>query len=341
MKDLEKLVRPNIAALCPYSTARDEYQGSLGIFLDANESAYENGWNRYPDPHQKLLKEKISAVKGVGAQNIFLGNGIDEAIDLVFRVFCNPGADNVVAISPSYGMYEVAAAINDIELRKVSLGSDFQLDLDALFNAVDSRTKAIFLCSPNNPSGNAYGNDVILSVAQRFGGIVVLDEAYIDFCSIPSLISKVNEVNNLIVLQTFSKARGMAALRLGMAFASPEIIRLMSMVKYPYNINKATQELAMEMLDKSIEGQVAETIAERQRLAEALKDFPFVKMVYPSQANFLLVKVDDADKCYDYLLENGVIVRNRTRVPGCGNCLRISVGTPQENGRLLDLMRKY
>lgn len=338
MKDIENIIRPNIAALCPYSTARDDYQGPLGVFLDANESPYENGWNRYPDPHQKALKAKISLLKGVPAENIFLGNGSDEAIDLVFRVFCRPGKDNVVAISPSYGMYEVAAATNDIQVRKVQLGEDFSLDTEALLASCDDSTKAIFLCTPNNPSGNAFSNAQVLSLAESFNGIVVVDEAYIDFCSVPSLIGKSVTAGNIIVLQTLSKARGMAALRLGMAFSSSRIISLMSMVKYPYNINKAAQETVLKMLDSPIDAQVAQIVAQRSLVAEKLSAMRVVRKVYPSEANFLLVKVDDADAVYDYLIRGGIIVRNRNRVPGCQGCLRITIGTPEENVKLIELM---
>lgn len=340
MKSIEHIIRPNIASLCPYSTARDEYQGPLGIFLDANESPYENGWNRYPDPHQKALKARISQIKGVGCENVFLGNGSDEAIDMVFRVFCEPGVDNVVAISPSYGMYEVAAAINDIEVRKVQLGEDFELDVEALISAADSHTKAIFLCSPNNPSGNAFSNAAVLDIAERFDGIVVVDEAYIDFCSVPSLIHEACTAGNIVVLQTMSKARGMAALRLGMAFSCPRIISLMSMVKYPYNINKAAQETVMEMLEHDIAPEVAEIISERKALAEALSEMKAVRKVYPSEANFLLVKFEDADMAYESILACGIIVRNRNKVAGCQGCLRITVGTPDENKKLIEAISK-
>lgn len=340
MKDIEKIIRPNIARLCPYSTARDDYQGPLGVFLDANESPYENGWNRYPDPHQKALKARLSQIKGVPAENIFLGNGSDEAIDLVFRVFCQPGKDNIVAISPSYGMYEVAAATNDIEVRKVQLGENFELDTQALLNAADANTKAIFLCTPNNPSGNAFSNEELLALAEAFDGIVVVDEAYIDFCSEPSLIGKAVSAGNIIVLQTLSKARGMAALRLGMAFSSARIITLMSMVKYPYNINKAAQDIVMKMLESPIDAQVAEVVEQRAMVAEKLSAMKAVRKVYPSEANFLLVKVDDADAVYDYLIEGGIIVRNRNKVAGCKGCLRITIGTPQENEKLIELMSK-
>ena len=340
-EDIEALVRPNIRQLCPYSTARDEFSGKLGVFLDANESPYPTGWNRYPDPRQKELKARIAPMKGVEPENIFLGNGSDEAIDLVFRVFCIPGEDNVVAISPSYGMYEVAADINDIALRHVQLRDDFSLPVEEILAACDAHTTAIFLCSPNNPSGNAIPNETVFSILERFNGMVVVDEAYIDFCSVPSLLPAVWRFPNLIVLQTFSKARGMAALRLGMAFAQPYTIRLMSMVKYPYNINESTQRLALEALEKPIDREVAEIVAQRIRLVHKFLRYTCIRRVFPSEANFLLVKVDDADALYSHLISDGIIVRNRTRVPGCKDCLRITVGLPEENDRLLKSLDRY
>ncbi len=340
-EDIEALVRPNIRQLCPYSTARDEFQGKLGVFLDANESPYPTGWNRYPDPRQKELKARIAPIKGVEPENIFLGNGSDEAIDMVFRVFCNPGVDNVVAISPSYGMYEVAADINDIELRHVQLSEDFSLPVEDLLAACDAHTKAIFLCSPNNPSGNAIPNETVFDILERFNGIVVVDEAYIDFCSVPSLLPAIRRYPNLIVLQTFSKARGMAALRLGLAFAQPYTIKLMSMVKYPYNINESTQKLALEALDRPIDKQVAEIVAQRIRLAHKFLKFTCIRRIFPSEANFLLVKVDDADALYAHLIADGIIVRNRTKVPGCKDCLRITVGLAEENDQLLKSLESY
>ena len=310
-------MRENIRSLCPYSTARDEYQGSLGVFLDANESPWPTGYNRYPDPHQKALKEQISAIKGLPAENIFLGNGSDEAIDLLFRVFCEPGRDNAVAISPSYGMYAVAADINDIRMRNVPLGADFALPAEALLEACDSRTKLLFLCSPNNPTGNAF------------------------FSAKGSLRAKVLEYPNLVILQTLSKAWGLAGLRLGMAFADEYIIRLMSMVKYPYTINQATQELVSKALRTPVGDKIAETIAQRGRITAALPAYPFVRRVYPSDANFLLVQVDDADALYAHLLADGIIVRNRNRVLLCAGCLRITIGLPSENDRLLQSLDSY
>lgn len=329
------LVRPCIARLTPYSTARDDYQGELGVFLDANESPYENGYNRYPDPHQAALKALISPMKGLPAENIFLGNGSDEAIDLVFRVFCEPRVDNVVAIAPSYGMYTVAAAINDVAVREVPLGPEFSLPKAELLAAADAHTKALFLCSPNNPTGNAFAREDLLELVEAFEGIVAVDEAYIDFSSVPSLAAEVRRYPNLIVLQTMSKARGMAGLRLGLALADAPIIRLMSMVKYPYNINEAAQRLVADLLRQPIDDQVACIVQQRGVVAERLRALPVVERVYPSDANFLLVKVRDADAAYEHLVQRGIIVRNRNRVLQCAGCLRITVGLPEENEKML------
>ena len=340
-EDIEALVRPNIRALCPYSTARDEYQGPLGIFLDANESPYPTGYNRYPDPHQKALKAQIAAIKGLPVENIFLGNGSDEAIDLCFRVFCTPGADNAVAIVPSYGMYAVAADINDVPVRSVPLGPDFSLPAQALLDACDAHTKLMFLCSPNNPSGNAFDPAELEALVRAFPGIVVLDEAYADFSAKGSLRAKVLEYPNLIVLQTLSKAYGLAGLRLGMAFANAYVIRLMSMVKYPYNINQAALDLVSGALATPVDAKVAETVAQRGRVAAALPAYGFVRRVYPSDANFLLVQVDEPDTLYAHLLADGIIVRNRSRVRGCAGCLRITIGLPSENDKLLQSLDRY
>ena len=323
MSRIASLVRPNIAALAPYSTARDEYDGPIGIFLDANESPYQNGYNRYPDPHQAALKAMIAPLKGIRPENLFLGNGSDEAIDLVFRIFCVPGKDNAVIMAPSYGMYGVAAAINDIEVRSVQLDSEFRLDSEALLGACDAATKVIFLCSPNNPSGNAFDREQLLDICNRFGGIVVVDEAYVDFSSKGTLVPEALVRDNLIILQTLSKARAMAGLRIGLAISSPEIIRLMSMVKYPYNLSRAAMEKATKLLGKPIDEEVKVLISE------------------PSDANFILVRTDDANALYDYLLGKGIIVRNRNRVPGCEGCLRLTVGLPEENDALLAALKAY
>ena len=341
MSRITPLVRPNIAALTPYSTARDEYDGPIGIFLDANESPYENGYNRYPDPHQAELKARIGGIKGIPVQNLFLGNGSDEAIDLVFRIFCEPGKDNAVIMAPSYGMYGVAAAINDVEVRSIRLDADFNLDSEELLGACDGRTKIIFLCSPNNPSGNAFERKQLLDICDRFPGVVVVDEAYADFSEKGSLAKEATVRENLIVLQTLSKARAMAGLRIGLAISSEEIIRLMSMVKYPYNLSRAAMEKAFQFLEKPIDNEVNTIVSERKRLASILPRFPFVRQVFPSDANFILVRVDDANALYDYLLGKGIIVRNRTRVPGCAGCLRLTVGLPAENEALLNALDSY
>ena len=340
-KDINSLVRNCIAALTPYSTARDEYKGELGVFLDANESPYENGYNRYPDPHQKALKSQIAAIKGVAAENIFIGNGSDEAIDLVFRVFCEPRVDNVVAIAPSYGMYKVAAAINDVELLEVQLGEEYSLPVEDILAATDKNTKVVFLCSPNNPTGNSFPREAILRLVDEFEGMVVVDEAYIDFAEAESLKSEIVERPNLIVLQTMSKAWAMAGLRVGLALADSRVIELMSQVKYPYNINVATMSIVSGLLTKGIDAEVVEIKAQRAVLAEALKGMKMVQRVYPSDANFLLVKVNDADAVYDFLIADGIIVRNRNRVKGCEGCLRMTVGLPEENEKLIKSLKRY
>ena len=342
MIELEQLVRPNIRTLSPYSTARDECQGTPDIFLDANESPYAGiGYNRYPDPRQKVLKARVSALKGLPVENIFLGNGSDEAIDLMFRIFCTPGQDNAVAIVPSYGMYAVAADINDVQMRGVALGPDFSLPVEELLKASDERTKLLFLCSPNNPSGNAFEAAQILELVDRFPGIVVLDEAYADFSAKGSLRYQIAQRPNLVILQTFSKAYGMAGLRIGMAFAHAYIIDLMNRVKYPYNISQATLDAALKALDEPVLARVAQIVVQRTRLASALVRFPFVKKVWPSDANFLLVQVSDPDRLYQHLLADGIIVRNRSRVSGCAGCLRFTVGTPAENDNLLKSLASY
>ena len=341
MSRITHLVRPNIAALTPYSTARDEYGGPIGIFLDANESPYENGYNRYPDPHQAALKTRIGAIKGIPAENLFLGNGSDEAIDLVFRVFCIPGKDNAVIMAPSYGMYGVAADINDIAVRTVRLEADFSLDTEKLLAACDADTKVIFLCSPNNPSGNAFPKAQLLEICDRFPGVVVVDEAYADFSSEGSLVSEAATRENLIVLQTLSKARAMAGLRIGLAISSTEIIGLMSEVKYPYNLSRAAMEKALEFLEKDITEEINTIITERERLNKILPRYTYVREVFRSDANFLLVRVDAPDALYAYLLDQGIIVRNRNRVKGCEGCLRLTVGLPQENDALLRALDQY
>jgi len=341
MKDIKKLVRPNILKLTPYSTARDDFKGVADTWLDANECPYPSAWHRYPDPRQKALKEKISQIKEIPAENIFLGNGSDEAIDLIYRIFCTPGKDNVVAIAPTYGMYAVAADINDVEYRPVQLGEEFEFDGEALLKAADANTKAIFICSPNNPTGNAFDPDEMVEVARKFEGIVVIDEAYIDFGYESSMSEFIGECPNIIVLQTLSKARGMAALRIGMAFADKAIVELMNNVKYPYNISGAAQKEALEILGRDIEEELAETRLERTRLLQNLMWYNCIEKVYPSQGNFVLAKVSDADAIYDWLVKDGIIVRNRSRVKGCEGCLRITVGTVDENDRLFKSLGEY
>lgn len=340
IEDVLKLVRPNILGLEAYSTARDDCGSNQPeIFLDANENPYNNGINRYPDPHQKALKAKVAEIKGISADSLFIGNGSDEAIDLVYRVFCVPGASNAVSIAPSYGMYEVAAAMNDIEFRKVQLRPDFSMDTEAMLSAADSKTRLMFICSPNNPTGNSFPVEQIEDILERFGGVVVLDEAYIDFSVRPSLTSLVKRYPNLIVLQTLSKAWGMAGLRIGLAIADPAVIALMSKVKYPYNINVLAQKMALMKLDEAAKDKaVAEIVGQRFRLEKELAKCPEVKGIYSSDANFLLVRFENPDEVYERLLAGGVIVRNRSKVSGCEGCLRVTVGTPAENDRLLRLL---
>lgn len=340
IEDVLKLVRPNILGLEAYSTARDDCGSNQPeIFLDANENPYNNGINRYPDPHQKALKAKVAEIKGISADSLFIGNGSDEAIDLVYRVFCVPGASNAVSIAPSYGMYEVAAAMNDVEFRKVRLKGDFSMDPEAMLSAADQKTRLMFICSPNNPTGNSFPEEQIKDILERFGGMVVLDEAYIDFSVRPSLTSLVKRYPNLIVLQTLSKAWGMAGLRIGLAIADPAVIALMSKVKYPYNINVLAQKMALMKLDEAAKDKaVAEIVGQRFRLEKELAKCPEVKGIYSSDANFLLVRFENPDEVYERLLAGGVIVRNRSKVSGCEGCLRITVGTPVENDRLLRLL---
>lgn len=340
-KSIKDYVRRAIRSLTPYSTARDEYQGDLGIFLDANESPYENGYNRYPDPHQRSLKALVAKRKGVKAENIFLGNGSDEAIDLIFRVFCEPREDNVVAIAPSYGMYKVAAAINDVEIREVQLGEDFALPVEELLSAADSHTKAIFLCSPNNPTGNSFDREQMLGLVRQFDGVVVVDEAYIDFADAASLKSEIEAYPNLIVLQTMSKAWAMAGLRVGLALADREVVELLSQVKYPYNLNVATMSIVSGLMADGIDDKVIEIKQQRTVVAEALANMSCVKRIYPSDANFLLVEVEDADAIYNHLIGDGIIVRNRNRVKGCEGCLRITIGLKEENEKLIKSLHRY
>lgn len=342
MRTLEELVRPNIFALKPYSCARNEFTGEASVFLDANENPLNGPYNRYPDPLQLELKAKIAKMKGVRVEQIMLGNGSDEPIDLIVRIFCEPKEDNIVAIAPSYGMYEVCADVNNVEYRKVLLNDDYSLDATRLLAATDARTKVIFLCSPNNPTGNLLNRQEMLKVVNGFDGIVVIDEAYIDFASEQSWLNELNKHPNLIVLQTFSKAWGLAAVRCGMAFASEEIMGYFNKVKYPYNINLLTQQFVNEQIEKEQRKQewVKMLLAQRDRLAKEFSSMPLIKKVYPTDANFILVKVDDANAIYKYLMEKGVIVRNRNSVSLCGGCLRITVGTAEENSELLARLKE-
>lgn len=340
MRSLEELVRPNVWRMQPYSSARNEFQGNASVFLDANENPWNEPINRYPDPLQRQVKARISQLKGVDSASIFLGNGSDEAIDLVIRAFCEPKEDNIVTIAPSYGMYEVAAETNDVECRKVALDDHFDLDIPALWAAVDAHTKVIFLCSPNNPSGNSLNREAIYQLLRDFEGLVVVDEAYIDFSAQPSFLSELTQHPNLIVLQTFSKAWGAAAIRLGMAFAAPAIIDVLNKIKYPYNINLLVQNKALELMENEAEmrQEVKAILAERARMAKRLSEAPFGFEVFPSDANFLLVRVGDADQLYKALVDRGIIVRNRNRVQKCEGCLRITIGLPAENDLLLDAL---
>ncbi|MBQ6681872.1 MAG: histidinol-phosphate transaminase [Prevotella sp.] len=344
MKFLQELVRPNIWALAPYSSARNEYSGKVAhVFLDANENPYNKPFNRYPDPLQLDLKQEISKVKRVPVANIFLGNGSDEAIDLPYRIFCRPGKDNVVAIEPTYGMYKVCADTNDIEYRPVLLDEHYQIQADRLLTACDENTKIIWLCSPNNPTGNNLIRNEIVKVLEHFEGIVIVDEAYSDFSDEKTFRSELDKYPNLIVLNTLSKAWGCAAIRLGMAFAHEDIIALFNKVKYPYNVNLLTQKQAIEALHSRVEVEewVRLLLLERSNMMKAFTLLPICEKVYPSDANFFLAKMTDAQAIYDYLVEKGIIVRNRTRIQLCHDCLRITIGTKSENIELLSALRQY
>lgn len=342
MIKLENLIRPNIWALSPYSCARNEFTGEASVFLDANENPYNQPFNRYPDPLQVQLKEKIAALKGVRPTQIMLGVGSDEPIDLIFRIFCEPAKDNVVAINPTYGMYGVCADINNVSYKQVNLNDDFTLDADKVLKACDKHTKVVFLCSPNNPTGNSLKRTEIEKIILGFEGIIVIDEAYIDFSNEPSWLASLDQYPNIIVLQTFSKAWGMAALRCGMAFASEEIIAFVNKVKYPYNLNLLTQEAVYKQVENVEQKNewVKALLMERKSLIDALQALPLVKKIYPTDANFVLVKVDDANKIYKQLVDKGIIVRNRNTVTLCEGCLRITVGTPSENKQLLTALQQ-
>ncbi|WPQ65275.1 histidinol-phosphate transaminase [Chitinophaga sancti] len=348
MFDLNSLLRDNIKRLVPYSTARDEFKGEASIFLDANENSYGSplpvNYNRYPDPMQWKVKYKLAEIKGVPPQNIFLGNGSDEVIDVLYRSFCRPGIDNVVLFPPTYGMYEVSANINDVIVRKVSLTPDtFQIDMPALQEAVDEYTKLIFICSPNNPTGNSIDRSDIEMILNNFDGIVVVDEAYINYARQKTFISELTEYPNLVVMQTLSKAWGLAALRVGMAFAGEDIINVLNKVKAPYNINQSAQDLVLTALNNigQVNDWIKDAVVERDKLAAALEGLPQVEHIYPSDANFLLAKTTDAKGIYNNLVEQGIIVRDRSKVELCGGCLRITVGTPEENVTLVNAINNF
>src|ERR1700748_16448 len=347
MFSINNILRENIERLVPYSSARDEFQGEASVFLDANENAFgsplDTQYNRYPHPMQYRVKMRLSEIKGVPARNIFLGNGSDEAIDILFRSFCNPGVDNVILVPPTYGMYEVSANINDIKIKKVPLTEEFQLNIEGIAEAIDANTKLIFICSPNNPTGNSMNRDDVETLLANFNGIVVIDEAYINFSRQKTFIQELTEYANLVVLQTLSKAWGLAGLRVGMAFASEEIIEVMNKVKPPYNINEASQELALKALENVdlVNNWIKEILNQRERLVFELKDCDFVLDIYPSDAHFILAKTTDPKGIYSYLVKKGIIVRDRSKVDLCEGCLRITVGTPDENSILLQTLKSY
>ncbi len=347
MFNINTILRENIKNLTPYSSARDEYQGEASVFLDANENAFgsplDEQYNRYPDPLQYNVKKRLSEIKGVPIRNIFLGNGSDEAIDILFRSFCNPGVDNVILVPPTYGMYEVSANINDIQTKKIALTEDFQLNLEGIAEAIDEHTKLIFICSPNNPTGNSINRDDVETLLANFNGIVVVDEAYINFSRQKTFIQELTEYANLVVLQTLSKAWGLAGLRVGMAFASEEIVEVMNKVKPPYNINESSQQLALKALANvdQVNNWIKETLVQRDKLVLALKDFDFVLDIYPSDANFILVKTTDPKRIYNFLVEKGIIVRDRSKIDLCEGCLRITVGTPNENEILINSLQNF
>ncbi|OBQ52477.1 histidinol-phosphate transaminase [Tamlana sp. s12] len=341
--NIQDLIRPTIKALKPYSSARDEFQGNSDamVFLDANENPYENGVNRYPDPQQRSVKSLLSEIKNVPTKNMLLGNGSDEVLDLIFRAFCEPNQDNIITLPPTYGMYSVLANINAVAIKEVQLDAQFQPKVDAILNAADAHSKLLFICSPNNPTGNSFASEAISKLLKNFKGIVVIDEAYIDFSNEESWASKLSEFPNLIVTQTLSKAYGMAGIRLGLCFASEEIISVLNRIKPPYNVNELTQLKAIEHLQNKAltDKQVSVILEERDLLVASLKTVDYVSEIYPSDANFVLAKVDDSTKRYNQLIEKGIVIRNRTTQPGCENTLRFTVGTPEENKKLIEELK--
>ena len=347
MFDINKLLRENIKNLTPYSSARDEFQGEASVYLDANENAFgsplEQNYNRYPDPLQYEVKKRLSEIKGVPPRNIFLGNGSDEAIDILFRSFCNPGVDNVILVPPTYGMYEGAANSKDIRIKKVPLTEEDQLNMEGITASINESTPLLFICSPNNPTGHSMSRDDVETLLANFNGLVVVDEAYINFSRQKTFIQELTEYANLVVLQTLSKAWGLAGLRVGMAFASEEIVEVMNKVKPPYNINEASQQLALKALQniEQVNSWIKETLVQRDKLVLELKDHDFVQDIYPSDANFILVKTTDPRGIYNYLVQQGIIVRDRSKVDLCEGCLRITVGTPDENNVLLQTLKNF
>ena len=338
------LIRPSIKALKPYSSARDEFKGNTDdmVFLDANENPYENGVNRYPDPQQGTVKDLLSKLKGIPVENILLGNGSDEVLDLIYRAFCEPNIDNIITLPPTYGMYSVLANINAVGIKEVQLSYNFQPQVDKILQVADTNTKLLFLCSPNNPTGNSFSQISIERLLKEFNGVVVIDEAYIDFSDVPSWIERLKEFPNLIITQTLSKAYGMAGIRLGICYASKEIISVLNNIKPPYNVNELTQQRAIEQLKNQelTQSQVQSILQERATLVDKLKKVSFVSKIYPSDANFFLAKVDDATKRYNELIEKGIVIRNRTSQPGCENCLRFTVGTQAENETLIKVLKE-
>lgn len=341
--NLQNLVRPNVAGLKPYSSARDEFKstGEDMVFLDANENPFATDVNRYPDPQQRTLKSKLATLKNVDPAGILLGNGSDEVLDLLFRAFCEPGIDNVISLPPTYGMYKVLADINNIENREILLTGDFEPDVDAILENTDANTKMLFLCSPNNPTGNSFKKENILKLLNNFKGLVVIDEAYIDFAEGESWINSLENFPNLVITQTLSKAYGLAGIRLGICYASQEIIKILNKIKPPYNVNELTQRRALKRLSdiNIVEEEITGILKERELLFKVLLQVEFVEKVYPSQANFILIKVDDANKRYAQLLEKGVVIRNRSSQPLCENTLRITVGTSEENRQLIGVLK--
>jgi histidinol-phosphate aminotransferase len=342
--DISGLVRANILHMKPYTSARDEYSGAAKVFMDANENPFNSPLNRYPDPRQTELKRKIAGIKGISPEHLFIGNGSDEGIDLLFRVFCEPSVDNVITVDPTYGMYGVCAEIQGVERRSVLLNPDFSLDPEAVLQAADQRTKLLFLCSPNNPTSNSYGRGDLMTILDRAGCLVVVDEAYIDFSRDPGLLDLVPRKKNLVVLQTLSKAWGLAGIRLGMVFAHPQLVEYLTKVKYPYNINRLTLDTALQALNEDggkRRGWIGEILKERTWTTGQLERFPFVRQVFPSDANFLLVRVDDPAGLYQFLLKQGIIVRNRSSVPLCEGCLRVTIGTREENRALVEALKTF